>query len=120
MKKVGGIISLKVNGIIFNAKGAFTWSKGAPTRETVIGVDGIHGFKDQITVPNIEGSITDTDGLNLDDLENFVDETVTLELPSGKLFSLYNAFFTNPDGLSGNTEEGEIQVRFEGQRAEIT
>ena len=104
-RKVGGIISLKVNGVIYNAKGAFTWAKGAPTRESVIGVDGIHGYKDMITVPFIEGSITDTDGLNLDDLEDLVDSTVTLELPSGKIFSLYEAFFTNPDGLSGTTEE---------------
>jgi hypothetical protein len=114
----GGIIELKVNGTILQAKGAFDYSLGKPTREAVLGHDEVHGFKELPVVPFIAGQITDDTALSLDALAAFENETVTLRLNNGKVIALRNAWCTNPDGLGANTEEGAINIRFEGLKAE--
>jgi hypothetical protein len=111
-----GIISFRVNGEQYDAKGNFTYGLGAPKRDAIIGSDVVHGFKEAPQVPFIEGEITDRQTLNLKTLLNLEDETVTLGLANGKVVSLSNAWYA-AEG-TGNTEEGNIQVRFEGLSAE--
>ena len=36
-RRVGGIISIKVNGEVYNAKGNFTYNLGRPMKEAVVG-----------------------------------------------------------------------------------
>jgi hypothetical protein len=112
----GGIIQLKTNGELKNAKGAFTYNLGRPKRDPVTGADGVHGYKETPQVPFIEGAITDDPNLDLDALLNFKDGTVTLELANGKVVVLRDAWFAGEG--TGNTEEGEIPVRYEGLGAE--
>lgn len=114
----GGIIELKIDGEIFDAKGNFTYGLGKPERTGVVGADGIHGYKEMPVVPFIEGEITDKDVLNLDRLSQVVDSVITLTLANGKIIVLRDAWMTNQDGLSASTEEGAIKVRFEGIAAE--
>lgn len=114
----GGIIELKIDGEIYQAKGAFTYGLGRPVREAIVGHDTVHGFKETPIAPFIEGEITDNDELSLDTLAEATDVTVTLRLANGKTIALRNAWCTNPDGLGANTEEGNIAIRFEGLRAE--
>lgn len=114
----GGIIEVKIDGSIVQAKGAFTYGLGKPTRESITGSDEVHGFKEMPVAPFVEGEITDSAELSLDDLAAVTDSTVTLTLANGKVIALRNAWCTNPDGLGANTEEGNIAVRFEGLRAE--
>lgn len=117
-QRKGGIIELKVNGVVYKAKGAFTYGLGKPTREAIVGHDTVHGYKEIPVAPFIEGEITDDADLSLDTLAAVVDATVTLRLANGKGIALRKAWCTNPDGLGASTEEGNIQVRFEGERAE--
>lgn len=114
----GGIIELKIDGRIYQAKGDFTYGMGKRMREAVVGVDGVHGFKETIVAPFIEGEITDAEDLSLDDLAAIEDATVTLQLNNGKIIALRNAWNTNKDGLGANTGEGNIGIRFEGMDAE--
>lgn len=114
----GGIITLQVDGSRLQAKGAFTYGLGKPTREAINGHDEVHGYKELPSVPFIDGEITDGADLELDDIANITDSTVTLELGNGKVIALRNAWCTNPDGLGASTEEGNIKIRFEGMRAE--
>lgn len=114
----GGIIQLQVNGEILQAKGAFTYGLGKPTKEAIVGHDRVHGYKELPTAPFIEGEITDAGDLSLDTLGSFRDETVTLQLANGKVIALRNAWCTNPNGLGANTEEGNISIRFEGLHGE--
>ena len=118
--RVAGIISLRVGAKILNCKGNFTYSLGKNTREGIAGADRVHGYKEMITVPMIEGQITDTSDLDFDDLSDITNSTVTLDLASGKIIVLESAWFCNPDGFSGQTEEGEIEVKFEGLSATVT
>lgn len=115
--RVGGIISLKIDGVPYYAKGSFTYGYGVETRETISGSDRVHGYKSMVTPPFCEGEITDVGDLNIIAFAGLVDTTVLLELGNGKTFALYHAWNLNQDGISGETEDGNIAFRFEGTEA---
>ena len=116
MSRRGGIISLKVDGQQLDAKGNFTYSGGEPVREGLAGSDGVHGFKETVRVPFIEGEITDRADLDVSALKKTENATVTIQLANGKVFVLRNAWFAGES--TGNTEEGNLNVRFEGLSGE--
>ncbi len=116
--RVGGIISLQVDGVIFNAKGNFTFNFGAPKRKPVMGSDNrLHGFTEEPQVGFIEGEITDDGSVDLTAFINATGATVTLQLANGKLAVLTDAYYAGEG--TGNTEEGNFPVRFEGNGEEI-
>lgn len=114
--RVGGIIELKVNGSIYSAKGNFTYNIGRNRKEAVVGADRVHGYKEMPQAPFIEGEITDRSNLDLAAFVGVTDATVYLRLANGKLIVLRQAWFA-AEG-TGNTEEGNIGVRYEGMSGE--
>lgn len=44
--RIGGVISLKVDGDMYFAKGNFTYNIGIPRKEGVVGSDRVHGYKE--------------------------------------------------------------------------
>lgn len=115
-RRVGGIIFFKVDGELFQAKGEFTYNLGLPKRESVLGQDANHGFKELPQVPFIEGTITDSDELDLEAFLLIRDATCTLELANGKIIVLREAFYAGDGNVTSS--EGEIEVRFEGIKGE--
>ncbi len=115
-KRVGGIISLKIDGDMYFAKGDFTYNLGLPKKEGVVGADRVHGYKETPQIPFIEGEITDRQEVSLEALMGITDSTITLELANGKVIVLREAW--NASEGTGNTGEGNIGVRFEGMSAE--
>lgn len=115
-RRVGGIIFFKVDGELFQAKGAFSYNLGVNKREAIVGADVVHGFKEEPQVAMIEGAITDSDELDLEQFLNIRDATATLELANGKVFVLRECFYAGDGNVT--TDEGEIEVRFEGIRGE--
>lgn len=111
-----GLISLKVGGTQLNAKGNFTYNLGGVKRDAINGADAVHGFKEAVQTPFIEGEITDHPQLDLAALAATTDATVTLELGNGKVIVLRSAWYA-AEG-TGNSEEGNIPVRFEGLSAD--
>lgn len=112
----GGTIAFNVNGVLREAKGSFTYNLGRPKKEAIIGADKPHGYKEMPQVAFIEGAITDSAGLDLDALVTLTDATVTLTVANGKVISLGGAYYAGEGSVT--TEEGEIEVRFEGEHAE--
>ena len=114
-----GAIFFKIDSVLRDAKGNFTYNVGGPKREAMINADlSVAGYKEMGQVPFIEGEVTDQRDLVLADLVNLENTTVTLELASGKVFSLTSAWYAG-DG-NAQTEEANIEVRFEGLEAEET
>ena len=110
--RVGGIIFVKVDGQLYRAKGSFTYNIGENKREGIVGHDRVHGYKELPQIPFIEGVFTDDSQIALEALLNVTDSTVTVELANGKIAVLRNAWFAADGNVT--TEEGEIEVRFEG------
>lgn len=111
-----GLIQVQLNGEVLDAKGNFTYNLGRPMREAIIGSDGVHGFKETPQVAFVEGEITDRTDLDLAALVETEDATVTLTLGNTKVIVLRDAYFAGEG--TGNTEEANIAVRFEGANAE--
>ncbi len=112
----GGLIQFNVNGVLHDAKGSFTYNLGRPVREAILGADAVHGYMEKPQVAFIEGEVTDRGGLDLNALVTLKDATVTLELANGKVIALRDAWYAGEG--TGNTDEGNIAVRFEGISAE--
>lgn len=112
----GGIITVQVDGVGYDAKGNFTYNLGQPKREPIIGSDGIHGYKETPQVAFIEGEITDRGDLDLAKLVTVKSATVALALANGKVIVLSNAWYASEG--TGNTDEGNIAVRFESGAAQ--
>ncbi len=105
-----------MDGEVQNAKGAFDYGLGQPKREFIVGSDRVHGFKEMPQVAFIEGKITDRGDLNVKNLVNGKGLTVSIRVGNGKLITLHDAAFTGDGKI--NTEEGEIDVRWEGSAAD--
>lgn len=115
-QRKGGIIQVQVNGEIFDAKGNWTYNLGRPVRETIVGADTVHGYKESPQPAFIEGEITDRGTLDLESLVTLTDATITLTLANGKVIVLRDAWFAGEG--TGNTEEGNVAARFEGISAD--
>jgi hypothetical protein len=115
-QRVGGICHLQINGEVSQTKGNFTYNLGGPLREAIVGSDGVHGFKETPQVAFIEGEITDRGTVDLAALVRIVGATVTLDLNNGKMVVLNEAWYAGEG--TGNSEEANIAVRFEGKDAE--
>lgn len=113
---VGGILEFKVNGEIQNAKGNFKYNPGKLKREGIVGPDRVHGYKGLPQIPYIEGEITDRSDLDVESFMDIDEGTITLSLANGKVFVLKEAWYAADGDIE--TEEGNIQVRFEGMSAE--
>lgn len=111
-----GIIQLALNGVVYDAKGSFSYNLGRPKRDAIIGADVVQGYKEMPQVAFIEGEITDTSTLDLDALVTTDGVTVTLALANGKTIALRNAWYAGEGTVQ--TEEANIAVRFEGVSAE--
>ena len=110
---IGGIIKLKAGGVTRAAKGAFKYNLGYPKLESIVGADAVHGPKSTVQVAYIEGEITDSYDLDLADFVRQREITVILELANGKSIILRDAYYASEG--EGNTEEGNIPVRWESK-----
>jgi len=111
-----GLIQLQVNGVRYDAKGSFSYNLGRPIREAIVGADGVHGYKETPQVAFIEGEITDRGDLDVTKLVGLTGATVTLELGNGKVITIRDGWYAGEG--TGNTEEANIGVRFEGAGGE--
>jgi hypothetical protein len=108
-----GRIYLKIDGVLHDAKGSFSYNLGQDKRDGIIGADGVHGYKETPQIPFIEGAVTDASELDLEALTGQDNVTVTLELVNDKTIVLSNAWFAGEGTVT--TEEAEIAVRWESR-----
>lgn len=116
MSRKAGIIFFKIDGTQYLAKGGFSYNLGHPKREGIAGADTVHGYKESVQVPFIEGEITDSPDLDLAAFVKLDGVSVTLELGNGKVILLRDAWYAGEG--TGNSDEANIAVRFEGMSAE--
>ena len=115
-QRIAGIAFFKVDGAMLPLRGNFTVSPSAVERTMLAGQDYVHGYQELPRVPWIEGDVSTTPELNLEDLEAMVDVTVTAELANEKVYVLKQAACKS--ALENNAREGQVRVRFEGTTCE--
>jgi hypothetical protein len=97
-------------------RGNFTVSPSPVERTMLAGQDYVHGYQELPRVPWIEGDISSTPDVNMEDLDGMIDVTVTAELNNGKVYVLKQACCKA--ALENNTREGQFRVRWEGTTCE--
>lgn len=111
-RRVGGVLFLTIDGELFQVKGEFTYNINPFKRESVLGPSAVHGYSEKAQVQFIEGAITDSAELDVEAFQRITDATLNLELANSKVIQLREAFYAADGDVT--TDEGEIQVRFEG------
>ena len=115
-----GIISFKIDGTAYDARGNFEYNLGIEKRTSIIGADGVHGYSAAPQPAFIRGEITDRGDLSVGQICELDGPNVTLDLANGKSILLREAFFVG-EGTVGS-EQGafpvELQSRYRGE--EIT
>jgi len=116
-RKVGGTISVVVNGSNVLAKGSFTTNLGLPKKEMVVGSDRTHGPMEKQQVAFIEGEITVPFDLDVAAFQLLSNATIVLTQGNGQIFILHEAEYAAEGDYQ--TEEGNLQFRFEGLSADL-
>lgn len=110
--QVGGIRSLRIDGVVWPAKGNWTVNMGTPERAAVIGADGPHGYKETHRVARFEGTITLQGGRSVSEITGLTESDVVLEMTDARTFILREAWYAGSGDVT--TEEGELAAAFEG------
>lgn len=116
MAAVAGTAYFAIDGTQYALRGNVTASLGDVQRESVVGLDGYHGHKEEPRPSFIQVELTDTPEVDMNTVERLDDVTVTVELIGGKTGVLRNAVQVNQ--LELNVADGMYSVRFEGPRGE--
>jgi hypothetical protein len=116
---VAGTAYLAVDGMSFPLVGDLLYSVSAVSRETVKGMDGVHGYKEAPTAGYIEATIRNTSTLEVAAFNAQTNVTVTVQLANGKMVVGRN-MWTVGDAEEVNAAEGTLKVRWEGMKVTET
>jgi hypothetical protein len=113
---VGGTFYFFIDGLQYKARGNAKYCVATNEKESVVGVDGPHGFLKKPKMPWIEIDITDQGNLNTKLFQDMDDVTVTGENANGKTVVFRNATCTTPPEV--DAIQGQFSVKFEAPDAE--
>jgi hypothetical protein len=119
MAKITGRVEILVNGKLqLNKAGAVATGimesgKSPVNRNEVMGDTGVHGFVEEVVVPQVEFTITDRDDILINDLAIITNGTVIFRAHGGgKAYTLNNAWMAEPANVTAG--EGETPIVFKG------
>lgn len=110
--RIAGVAFVKFDGKQLPIKGSWQVNFARIKREGISGQDRVHGYKEMPGVPSIEGDVSTTADVSVEELQAIENATVTLEAANGKIYVLRNAW--SADAYEIQTEDGKIKVKFEG------
>lgn len=110
--RIGGIMSLRVDGQQYEARGSFQVTPSATKRTGVAGQDFVHGFIEEPIVPQIAGDISIGNLLSVEDLDAIDEATVQIKLANGRAYVLRSAWTVA--GSVIDAHDGKVAVIFEG------
>ena len=110
---IAGTVTLTGPNGKISVKGSVTASFWDSEKESLSGVDGVHGYKKTFVAPFIEVTASTTSELNINEIVLADNETIQIDMANGKTGLLNSAWLTTRPELS--PEEGEVTLRWEGK-----
>lgn len=89
---------------------------GGTTRDPVIGATKVLGYSEKVVEASVECTVSLAKGQSLKALD-FSDATVTFLADTGQVWSLANAFLTNPLEVTAQ-DGGSVSLKIVAERAE--
>lgn len=109
---LAGTASVTVDGTTYLVEGGFKYNPSSKTRESLTGMDGVHGFKEKYMAPSISMSLRDTGGLTVADVNDMTNVTVVAQLANGKIIIGRNMWTVESQEV--DSEDAKFDVKFEG------
>jgi hypothetical protein len=115
---LAGTAELTVDGTAYMVTGDFKYKPGNRKRETLGGMDSIHGFKETPSAPFIAFNLRDWGGLTVADINAWTDVTCVAKLANGK--TVIGSSMWSVDEQEVDSTEAKFDVRLEGTDNAVT
>lgn len=111
-ERLAGITGMTIDGTAYMVVSDVTWSPSKWKRETLTGLDSVHGFSEVPMQGHIEATLRDSGAITVGDFNDMRCVEVQLSLANGKAVTGSNMW--NTAALEVRAAEGTFQVRFDG------
>ena len=109
---IAGIAQITVDGETYQLEGGLKYSPSSVKRESMIGQDGFHGFKETPVTGSISMTIRDAGSLAVSDFNAMRNATVVAQLANGKVIVGRNMGAVDVQEV--DTGDAKFDVKFEG------
>lgn len=110
--RLAGTAYVTVDGFRIMVVGDFTYSPSTVTRETLTGMDSVHGYKEKPVSGFISCRVRDSGGTTVADFNSQTNVTIVAELANGKTIIGEGMWSVNHQEV--RSEDAELEVRWEG------
>jgi hypothetical protein len=111
-ERLAGITGLTIDGNAFMVVADVTWSPSRFKRETLVGLDAVHGFSEVPVAGFVEATLRDSGEISVGDFNDSRCVEVLVTLANGKVVGGSNLWMTSL--LEVRAAEGTFAVKFEG------
>jgi hypothetical protein len=116
--RLAGTAYLSVDGQSYMLAGDFEYSPAVVSRETLTGMDSVHGYSEKPTAPHIACTLRDSGGLSVAQLNAMSNVTVVAELANGKTIIGRNMWTV--EAQAAKSTDATVEVRWEGPQGSVT
>ncbi len=109
--RLAGTASVTTNGVTIMVAGQFKYSPSTVKRETLTGMDRVHGYKEKPSAPYISCQLRDSGGTTVADFNDMTDVTVVAELANGK--TIIGTGMWTVESQEVDSEDAVFDVRWE-------
>lgn len=113
MSRLGGRAWLWIDGVQYPVVAEPTYGVSKVKRTILKGMDGVHGYSEEVIPGFIAVTLRDEAGTSLSDFQDMTNVSVTLQLANGKRVS--GSDMCHVDSAEVNATEATFPVRFEGE-----
>lgn len=118
-RRLAGVATVAIDGVVYDLVGDFVYSTSTVTRETLIGQDGVHGYKEMPVAGHMAMQLRDNGGFAVQGFNQLTSSSVTSGLANGKQVVGTGMWCVETQEVK--TVDGVFEVRFEGDNVlEIT
>lgn len=110
--RIAGTANVTVDGVTIMVAGDFEYSPSKVKRETLTGMDGVHGYKEKPVPGSISATIRDSGGTTVADFNDQTNVTVVALLANGK--TIIGSGLWSVDQQSVKSEDATFPVKWEG------
>lgn len=113
-ERLAGTAYMTVNGTTYRVAGDCEWSPSSVRRESLVGMDGYHGYSETPVAASMSITGRDSGGVRASDYINMVGVTVVFKLANGK--TIVGPSMVLVEKVDVNSVDATIRLRFEGEQ----
>lgn len=110
--RIAGLASITINGQTRMMSGDFEYNASSVTRETMTGLDRVHGYAEKPSAPHIAGQLRDAGDMSVADFNAMTNVSISLQLANGK--NIIGRNMWTVENQTVKIADATFEVRFEG------